>query len=256
MFFVLPFCSVGPAVAQLRGRQLTGQSQREEGSLRETTRVPRSYELMIIIAPDVTEDELPGVIDRVGGYITGAEGDITGTLRESPWGRRRLAYAIRHSGRDVRDGFYTVYHFDAPPTAIADIERELRLTDQVMRFLVTHFTPQPITEQVAESTEGVEGQQTDGVEPESAAGAPAVETVEAEVPTADVAEVEAPAEEVFEAEAPVEQELVPEIAEPEKVPEAEPEAEVVEAPAKKPATRRKKAVAKEEVEAEAETSDE
>ncbi len=229
-----------------------GQSQREEGSLRETTRVPRSYELMIIVAPDVTEDELPGVIDRVGGYVTTAGGEVTGTLRESPWGRRRLAYAIRHGGRDIRDGFYTVYHFDAPPQAIADIERELRLTDQVMRFLVTHFTPQPITEPTAEAAEETEGRHTDSDETGSLVETSPVEAVEAETPAVDVTEVEAP---VVEAAAPVAEESVAETTAAEEVTEVEPEPEVEAAPAKKPATRRKKAAVTEEVEAEADTSE-
>ena len=125
---------------------MVGQSRGEGETLRETTRLPRKYELMTIVSPDVAEDELPAMVDRIGGYITAAGGTITETLRDSPWGRRRLAYAVRHAGRDVRDGFYTVYHFEAQPGAITDIERELRITDQVMRFLVTHFIPQPVVE--------------------------------------------------------------------------------------------------------------
>src|SRR3982751_4271037 len=106
---MLPFCSSRPSVAQLRSCSLVGQSQGEEETLRETTRVPRSYELMIIVAPDVPEDELSPVVDRVGGFISSAGGSVSATLRDSPWGRRRLAYAIRHGGRDVRDGYYTVF---------------------------------------------------------------------------------------------------------------------------------------------------
>jgi small subunit ribosomal protein S6 len=221
--FVLPFCSIGHTFAQLRERTLVGQSQGEEETLRETTRIPRTYELMTIISPDVAEDELPAMIDRIGGYISAAGGTISETLRESPWGRRRLAYAIRHSGRDVRDGFYTVYHFDAAPGAIGDIERDLRITDQVMRFLVTHYTPQPIVEQPAEETE---------------------ETAEAAPAEAQVEEVAAETgEEAPEAEAAVEEPAVDDTAAEaaeEPVAEAAP-AEEAEAPAKKPTTRRKKA---------------
>jgi small subunit ribosomal protein S6 len=194
---------------------------------------------MIIVAPDVSEDELPGVIDRVGGFITTAGGNVTDTLRESPWGRRRLAYAIRHGGRDVRDGFYTVYHFDAPPPAIADIERELLLTDQVMRFLVTHFTPQPISAQPEEETEGAEAETGEEVAAE-AAEAPIVAEESATVaPEAEETTTEEPTAEESTAEAV----------------QAEVESEK-EAPAKKPATRRKKAAPAEEVETTAEPTDE
>jgi small subunit ribosomal protein S6 len=224
---MLPFCSIGPSVAQFRGKQLVGQSQGEEGPLRETTRAPRKYELMIIVAPDVPEDELPAVIDRVSGFITASGGTLTETLRESPWGRRRLAYAIRHESRDVRDGFYTVYHFDGPPGSISEIERELRLTDPVMRFLITHFTPQPITEQAPEAGEE---------------GASAIEEGEPEVvEAAEVAEVESPeaVAEVVELEAAAPAEIETPVVE-------EPVAEVEEAPVKKRAPRRKKAEVSEE----------
>jgi small subunit ribosomal protein S6 len=206
-----------------------GQSQGEEGPLRETTRAPRKYELMIIVAPDVPEDELPAVIDRVSGFITASGGTLTETLRESPWGRRRLAYAIRHESRDVRDGFYTVYHFDGPPGSISEIERELRLTDPVMRFLITHFTPQPITEQAPEAGEE---------------GAVAIEEGEPQVvEAADVAVVEAPEAEaeVVEVEAAVPVEIESLVVE-------ELVAEVEEAPVKKRAPRRKKAEVSDETE--------
>jgi small subunit ribosomal protein S6 len=239
--FVLPFCSIGLTVAQLRGKTLMGQSHGEEETLRETTRVPRTYELMTIISPDVAEDELPAMIDRIGGYISAAGGTISETLRESPWGRRRLAYAIRHAGRDVRDGFYTVYHFDAAPGAINDIERDLRITDQVMRFLVTHYTPQPVSEQPTEEAEAV------------------AEPAPAEVEVA--AEVEAPVEEAPEAEPVVEEPVAEAVEAEEAVPIVEEppvaeavETEATEAPVKKPATRRKKAAPAEETETKDEES--
>jgi small subunit ribosomal protein S6 len=229
--------------AQLPGVRMVGQSRGEGETLRETTRLPRKYELMTIVSPDVAEDELPAMIDRVGGYITAAGGTISETLRESPWGRRRLAYAVRHAGRDVRDGFYTVYHFEAPPPAITDIERDLRLTDEVMRFLVTHYIPQPIVERPAEITEaGAEEQTAEAEAPaEVEATVEEVPAVEAE---AEVLEVEVPADETEAApiveDAPVIEATVAE--------EAVAPAEEVEAPPKKRAPRRKKATDAEETE--------
>ncbi|MFL5761590.1 MAG: 30S ribosomal protein S6 [Thermomicrobiales bacterium] len=204
--------------------------------MRETTRVPRLYELMIIVAPDVSEDELPVVIDRVGGYISSAGGTLSATLRESPWGRRRLAYAIRHGGRDVRDGYYTVYRFDAPPAAIAEVERELRLTDQVMRFLVTHFIPQPVSEQVPQSAEEAEAQASAVATAEAAEAPAALEIERPAVEEPEAAEAEAPASEEVAAEA----EPAPEI----EVPPAAAE----EAPVKKRAPRRKKTETPDEAE--------
>jgi len=207
---------------------------------------------MTIISPDVAEDELPAMIDRVGGYITAAGGTISETLRESPWGRRRLAYAIRHAGRDVRDGFYTVYHFDAQPGAITDIERELRITDQVMRFLVTHFIPQPVTERPDEATEVEVAEQVAVTEAAAEIEAP-IEEISAVEPEAVAPEVEASAMEVEEEAPEVEAEALEVEARAVEVEAETPVAEApataeAEAPPKKRASRRKKAADAEETE--------
>ncbi len=90
--------------------------------MREIQQRVRQYELMAVFSPDVTEEELPAAIDRVGGYITIAGGEIVSVNHESPWGRRRLAYSIRYQGRDVRDGYYVLYYFDIQSTQVAEIE--------------------------------------------------------------------------------------------------------------------------------------
>jgi len=115
-------------------------------SLRGAIRDARTYELMTIFSPDVAEDEIQATIDRVVGYITGASGEHVDVNRDSPWGRRRLSYAIRHASRDVRDGFYTLYHFEIRPHRVIDIEREIKLNDRIMRYLLTQYTPKPIDE--------------------------------------------------------------------------------------------------------------
>lgn len=121
--------------------------------MRDQTRAPRTYELMTIVHPEVAEDDLPGALDRISGFVAAAGGTVSETLRDSPWGRRRLAYPIRNGGRDVRDGYYTVYHFEIEPDRIDDIERELKLDDQVIRYLVTHWAPKPLDPREIEQAE-------------------------------------------------------------------------------------------------------
>jgi small subunit ribosomal protein S6 len=118
-----------------------------------TNRAPRNYELMTILHPEVTEEELPGALEQVAGYITAADGTIEETLRDSPWGRRRLAYPIRHGGRDLRDGFYTVYHLHLAPNRVEEVERELKLNERVMRYLMTSYEPIPVDPKVLEQQE-------------------------------------------------------------------------------------------------------
>ena len=121
--------------------------------MRQYTPEPRAYELMTVLSPDVPEVDISGMLDRIGGYVAQAGGTVREVLRDSPWGRRRLAYPIRHGGRDVRDGFYTVYHFDLEPSQVTEVERELKLNDQIIRYLLVQYTPQPVDEKAAEAAE-------------------------------------------------------------------------------------------------------
>jgi small subunit ribosomal protein S6 len=133
--------------------ELAGQAHREEASLREYERAPRKYELMTILHPEVAEEALPGELDRISGYISTVGGELTETLQDSPWGRRRLAYPIRSGGRDVRDGYYTVWHFEVAPTQITELERELKLNPQVIRYIVVSWEPKPLGPKEIEAAE-------------------------------------------------------------------------------------------------------
>jgi small subunit ribosomal protein S6 len=169
---------------------------------------------MTVFSPDVPEDEIQGTIDRVISYITTATGEVVDVNRDSPWGRRRLAYPIRHASRDVRDGFYTLYHFSVAPDRVEDIERELRLNDRVMRHLVTQYTPRPVDEtaQAGETTETADTAAAE-VKPASASAEVASLSVEVEQSSAS-AVIESPTAEVEPADVVVEGELETEDVEP------------------------------------------
>ena len=98
----------------------------------------RTYELMYIIDPTVGGDEeYTAIADRVQNSITNAGATIQDGETLAPSGRRKLAYAIRHGGRDLTEGFYVFHRFEAQPQQLPVIERDLKLTEQVMRYLLT-----------------------------------------------------------------------------------------------------------------------
>ena len=90
----------------------------------------RRYELMLVLRPDLPDDRTQAVLDRTTRSVTGAGGQIA---KVAPWGRRRLAYPIER----YREGSYHIILFDAPAEAIAELERGLLITEEVLRHLVT-----------------------------------------------------------------------------------------------------------------------
>ena len=89
----------------------------------------RSYEVVFIVHPDLDENALKGVIDRVQGWITGSGGTVD---KVDQWGKRRLAYSIRKQ----REGQYVCMETQFNPTFSAELERNLRFVEPVMRFSI------------------------------------------------------------------------------------------------------------------------
>ena len=90
----------------------------------------RRYELMLVLRPDTPDEQVQALLDRATRSIAAAGGQI---VKVSPWGRRRLAYQIGQH----REGSYFLVLFDAPATAVLELERGLNITEEVMRHLVT-----------------------------------------------------------------------------------------------------------------------
>ncbi len=90
----------------------------------------RRYELMLVLRPDVADDKAQAVIDRTTRQIVASGGSI---VKVAPWGRRRLAYQIDR----YREGSYHIVLFEAPGDALAEMERTLLITEEVLRHLVT-----------------------------------------------------------------------------------------------------------------------
>jgi small subunit ribosomal protein S6 len=90
----------------------------------------RRYELMLVLRPDTPDEQVQVLLDRATRSIATGGGQI---VKVSPWGRRRLAYPIGQ----YREGSYFLVLFDAPATAVLELERGLNITEEVMRHLVT-----------------------------------------------------------------------------------------------------------------------
>lgn len=90
----------------------------------------RTYEVVFIVNPDLDETALNGLVDKVKAWITAAGGSVA---KVDLWGKRRMAYQIRKQ----REGQYVLVLADFAPTFTAELERNLRFLEPVMRFLIT-----------------------------------------------------------------------------------------------------------------------
>lgn len=99
----------------------------------------RPYEVAFIAHPEVDEDGVIALADKVQGWITAAGGTVDKVER---LGRKRLAYEIRKQ----RDGHYVLINAQLNAGGPAEVERNLRLTEPVMRFMITRLDDaEPVT---------------------------------------------------------------------------------------------------------------
>ncbi len=89
----------------------------------------RQYELMYIVSPEASDQELADLHAQIEAIVTRFGGCLE---RSEPMGRRRLAYEIRH----YREGIYVLDVITGPGDMVKELDRRLKVTDRVLRHLV------------------------------------------------------------------------------------------------------------------------
>ena len=93
---------------------------------------PAQYELIYVVAPDVGEEEVSAVHEEVSALVSRFDGRI---VKTDNWGRRRLAYEIkRHT-----EGTYVLELIEGSGEMLRELDRRLRVLDQIMRHLVVRI---------------------------------------------------------------------------------------------------------------------
>ena len=90
----------------------------------------RKYEVMYIIRPDIEQEAVQAAVEKFQGIISNG-GEIT---KHDVQGKRRLAYEIKK----FRDGFYVLVNFTAEPAVVTELERIMKISDEVIRYLITN----------------------------------------------------------------------------------------------------------------------
>ena len=86
------------------------------------------YELALVVSAKIEDDARTATVEKAKEYITRAGGTVT---EVEEWGKKKLAYDIQK----MSDGFYYFIQFDAEPAAPAEIEDNIRIMENIVRFL-------------------------------------------------------------------------------------------------------------------------
>ena len=89
----------------------------------------RNYELMVILDPSIDERTVAPMMEKYLAPVAANGGSVENV---DVWGKRRLAYAVKK----FTDGFYVLINFEAAPAEIKEIDRVLKINDEVLRHLI------------------------------------------------------------------------------------------------------------------------
>jgi small subunit ribosomal protein S6 len=121
----------------------------------------REYEVLYIVRADLEDDKVQDAVKRVNTLIERSGGSIE---RTNLWGKRKLAYEVKHQ----KEGSYVLQDFQLGPERVPELEAALKITDEVLRHLivrkpekaapVTAVTPPPaeiVLEPIATESDAV-----------------------------------------------------------------------------------------------------
>ncbi len=106
----------------------------------------RDYELGFILNPEVSEEQTRAILERIEQIVRNYDGQ---TVKVNQWGRRRLAYPIQHH----RDGYYVFIDMILTPETVLELDRNLKVSEEVLRHLITRRDPKAVQKEREEREE-------------------------------------------------------------------------------------------------------
>jgi small subunit ribosomal protein S6 len=92
----------------------------------------RVYEELFILRPNATDEEIDPLVDQLSQVVTSRGGTVD---KKDKWGVRKLAYRLEKNS----EGFYILLQFSATPDTVRELERRLRVSDLVLKFLTVRI---------------------------------------------------------------------------------------------------------------------
>ena len=146
----------------------------------------RDYELGFILNPEVSEEQTGAILERIEKIVKNYDGQV---VKVNQWGRRRLAYPIEHH----RDGYYVFIDMILAPETLPELDRTLKVSEEVMRHMVKRRDPKAVQKEREEREARAAAAAIQAQASEAAASEPEA-VVEVQAPVESAAE---PGEEVL-----------------------------------------------------------
>ncbi len=90
----------------------------------------RKYEIIFIAQPDLDEENLNNVIEKIKGWVAEGKGEVVSV---DNWGKRKLAYRIRKQ----REGQYVLINANMEPASVKSLSQNMRFVESIMRSMIT-----------------------------------------------------------------------------------------------------------------------
>lgn len=90
----------------------------------------RKYEIIFIAHPDLDEENLNGVVEKVTGWIADDKGEVVSV---DNWGKKKLAYRIQKQ----REGQYVLITANMEPASVKNLSQNMRFVESIMRSMIT-----------------------------------------------------------------------------------------------------------------------
>jgi small subunit ribosomal protein S6 len=122
----------------------------------------RRYETVFIVTPDSSEEELQAVADKFRGVITGMNGKVAAYDEQ---GKKSLAYNIKKQSK----GYYVLMDYLGHADVVAELERNMRLDDRILKYLTVKLVDQvdPATVEAEKPKSKKEADKTEVAEEEA-----------------------------------------------------------------------------------------
>jgi len=127
----------------------------------------RHYEILFIVTPDSSEEDLKAVATKIKGVVTGMNGIVTSYDEQ---GKKKLAYSVKKQNK----GYYVLMDYVGSADIVSEIERNMRLDDRVLKYLTVKLADQvdpesiePEKSEPPEETESVETPEEEAQPPEA-----------------------------------------------------------------------------------------